>query len=410
MPLSLLEIRKHFPQIQYLDKQGEVYLDSAATTLKLDIVIDSLKNIYEEKVSNVHRGEHHLSLKLTEEYEKAREQAAQYVNASSSEEIVFTSGTTYGINLLAYCLADQLQKGDEIVISEMEHHSNLLPWKRLADTKNLSLKIIPVHQDGTLDLTNLDNLLTDKTKILSITHVSNLTGIVNPIKEIIQKAKAKKICTIVDAAQSASCLPLDVQKLGCDFLVFSGHKVFAPSGTGILFGKKESLSKLSPFFVGGGMVQNVSFDQIQWADSPYKFEAGTPFIEGSIVLGKVLSFIRDNIDIEEVLKHEQALVDEAALELSSIPNFKIIGSSSNRSNILSFVLENCHCKDLAFLLTQQKVAIRAGHHCCIPLVKKLKLESGTIRCSFSVYNQPEDIQTLKKAILKSINILELNKE
>lgn len=405
MSLQVSELRKKFPQIKHLDAAKEVYLDSAATTLKFDFVIDCFADIYKSQVSNVHRGEHHLSLAATSNYEKAREQAAEFLNAKSSSEIVFTSGTTYGINFLANTLSSQLQQDDEILISEMEHHSNLLPWKVLADQKNIKLKFIEVNPDGTLNLESFKSLLSSKTKILSVTHVSNVTGVINPIEQMAAQAKAQGAYVIVDAAQSASCLNLDVQKLGCDFLVFSGHKIFAPSGIGILFGRQELLSKLPPFLVGGGMITEVSFDKVKWASSPYTYEAGTPFIEGAIALGKVLSFFRENIDCQQILEHEKHLVDMAATELSQIPNLKVIGSPSNRSNILSFEIEGLNSSDISFIMAEQKIALRAGHHCCMPLMKRLNLKSGAIRASFSIYNTEQDVLVLKKAVLKVIDIL-----
>ena len=406
MSLSCLEIRNHFPQIKHLDSLKEVYLDSASTTFKFDFVIQIMKEIYEKEISNVHRGDHHLSMTATKNYEKAREEVASFLKAQYPEEIVFTSGTTDGINFLAHSLGESLEEGDEILISEMEHHSNLLPWQILAQKKRLKLKIIPLTKEGGLSLKDFESALTSKTKIFSIVHISNVTGAINPIEQMIKKAKAKGAYTIVDAAQSVALLDIDVQKIGCDFLVFSGHKIFSPSGIGVLFGKKSILPHLPLYKAGGGTILEVFLDSPAiWADSPHRFESGTPFIEGAIALGKVLSFFRNNINCKSIFDYEKTLIDMAAEELSEIPNLKIIGPKDNRSNIISFVIEGFNSSDISFIMTQRKVAIRAGHHCCIPFMKKLKLSSGTVRASFSIYNREEDVRSLKNGVLKSLDIL-----
>ncbi len=405
MNLSCSEVRNLFPQIKHLDHLKESYLDSASTTLKFDFVIDLLQEMYRKQVSNVHRGDHHLSLEATKKYEQAREEVANFLKAQSPKEIVFTSGTTEGLNLLAHSLGEELKEGDEILISEMEHHSNFLPWQLLAQKKNLKLKVIPLTKEGGLDLKKFEEILSSKTKIFSITHVSNVTGAINPIEDMVKKAKSKGAYTIVDAAQSAALLDLNVQKIDCDFLVFSGHKIFAPAGIGVLFGRESILSNLPLYKVGGGTVTEVSLDSIKWADTPHRFEAGTPFIEGAVVLGKVLSFFRKNIDCKSLFDYEKKLVDMAISELSEIPNLKIIGSQDNRSNIVSFVIKNFNSEDLSFIMTKEKVAIRAGHHCCMTFMKKLNLSSGTVRASFSVYNREEDVRALKTGVLKSLEIL-----
>lgn len=405
MGLSPSEIRNLFPQIKYLDQAQESYLDSSSTTLKFQFVIDSLRDLYSKQVSNVHRGDHQLSLNMTEKYEKARQAVGDFLNASCPEEIVFTRGTTEGINFLAHSLGESLKEGDEILLTEMEHHSNLIPWQMIAHQKKLKLKFIPVQSDATLDLKKFKPLLNSRTKIFSISHVSNVTGVINPIEEMIAEAQKHKVLTIVDAAQSASLLPLDVQKLGCDFLVFSGHKIFSPAGIGVLFGKKSHLSSLSPYQTGGGTIADVSLYDTQWAEYPYKFEAGTPPIELAIVLGEALSFLKKNIDYEWIFNHEQKLVDQTFDALSEFPQVKVVGSSQNRSNVVSFVLEELNTSDVSFVLTKKKVAVRSGHHCCIPLMKALNLSSGTLRASFSIYNREQDVQNLKKGVKKSIEIL-----
>ena len=399
------KLRTFFPQIHHFDKLGESYLDSASTTLKLQCVLDFLQDFYSKDVSNVHRGDHHLSLEVTRRYEEARNTVAEFLNARSSEEIVFTRGTTEGINFLSLTLGDCLKEGDEICLTEMEHHSNLIPWQRLAEQKNLKIRFIPVTPEGRLDLSQLEEYLNEKTKILSVIHISNALGTINPIENLIKKAKSKGILTIVDAAQSVSVTEIDVQKLDCDFLVFSGHKIFSPSGIGVLYGKKEKLLPLPPYHTGGGMITRVSLDASEWADCPQKFEAGTPFIEGAIALSKTLAFIKNSVDLNEIRIHEKSLLQEAEEELKDIPGLRALGPSGEKANILSFVIDGLHSNDMSFIMTKEKVAVRAGHHCCMPLMEKLNLPSGTIRASFSVYNRSQDVQALKRSVLKAVNIL-----
>ena len=402
---SIEQLRGFFPQVEYLSRQGEAYLDSASTSLKLQCTLDTLKCFYEREVSNVHRGDHHLSVKVDEKYEKARASVARFLKADSAEEIIFTRGTTEGINFLAYAFEKFLKEGDEILISEMEHHSNFLPWQILARRKKLKLKIIPVTKKGELNISSFEKLLNSKTKVLSLVHISNALGTINPVKNLIQKAKAHGALTVVDGAQSISFMDINVKDLGCDFFVFSGHKVFAPSGIGVLYGKKESLSLLEPYQTGGGMISDVYLKSADWAEVPQKFEAGTPFIEGALALGSCLDFVKEHFDFKELMKFEKTLVRLAEKELSEIPGFKRIGTAKETANILSFIVEGVHSSDLSFVMTKEKVAVRAGHHCCIPLMKKLGLSSGTMRASFSIYNREEDVIMLKQALLKAISFL-----
>lgn len=406
--MSFKNLRKKFPQIAFMDQQQEIYLDSASTSLKLDLVWETLKDIYTKEVSNVHRGEHFLSLKATNKYEQARLHVSQFISASQPEEIVFTSNSTESLNLLAFSLEDHVQKEDSILVSEMEHHSNFLPWQKLAQKTQAKFQVIPLHQDGTLNIQELQKKLSKKTKILSLTYVSNVTGVINPLQKII--TLVRELCPqaliIIDAAQAAPLLPINVQKLDCDFLVFSGHKVFSPSGIGVLYGKHKLLCQLSTYKRGGGMILNLSQTyQAEWAKPPYKFEAGTPFIEGALVLGKVLHFLKTECDFDSILKTEQDLVLQAKQELLNIPQIKIIGSKTNYSNILSFVATGINSLDLSCILTQQKLALRAGSHCCLPLMQALNLKSGTVRASFSVYNREQDVLFLKKGIVQALKIL-----
>ena len=403
---SIKNLRNRFPQIAFMDQKGESYLDSASTSLKMDLAISTVKNFYETSVSNVHRGDHHLSLKATEQYEKARAVIADFIGAKE-DEIVFTRSATEGLNFLAESLSGFLKSGDEILTTEMEHHSNFLPWQNLARRLNLKLQIAPVTDQAELDLPAFEKLLNSKTKILALTHISNVTGVINPLDKIIPLARKTPAFIILDSAQSVSCLSLNVRKIDCDFLVFSGHKVFSPSGIGALYGKKSLLEKLPPYQRGGGTIVKVTKTYTDWADSPYRFEAGTPFIEGALALAKVLSFLKAEVDFKEVLKWEKELVSQSENSLSDIRGIHFIGPANNRSNILSFIIEGIHSSDLAFILTKQKTALRAGHHCCMPLMQRLNLKSGTVRASFSVYSREEDIKSLKTALIKALSLLKI---
>ena len=406
MSLFIKDLRKRFPQVAFMDSQGEIYLDSASTSLKLDLVWKFLKKFYETEVSNVHRGEHHLSLKVTEKYEQARSTVAQFLGASDSSEIVFTRSTTEALNFLAGTLKESLRSGEEILVTEMEHHSNFLPWQSLAQKLNLKFKVAPVHKNGVLDIVGFKKLLSQKTKIVAFSHVSNVTGQINPVEELISLARKTPALVIVDAAQSVSLLPINVQKMDCDFLAFSGHKIFSPSGIGVLYGKKSLLEKLSPYQKGGGMIFKVSKEKTEWSEAPYRFEAGTPFIEGALALAEVLSFLKKEVDFSSILKWEWELLLQAEDSLSSIPGLRVIGSKENGSNILSFIVDGLNSSDIAFILAKQKLALRAGHHCCMPLMQSLNLDSGTVRASFSVYNRKEDVEALKKGVLKALSLLQ----
>ena len=399
--MNIKEIRSHFPQIAQNPK--DVYLDSAGTTLKLDVVIDRVVQFYKNEVSNVHRGTHHLSSHATMLYEKARETVAQFISAESSSEIVFTRSTTEGVNFLAFALEKQLKEGDEIVITEMEHHSNYLPWIRLAKKKKLNIKLLPVTDSGDLDLSQLDSFIHSKTKIVSVIHQSNALGTVNDISQIIQKAKSVGAITILDSAQSVNTMDINVQKMDCDFLLFSAHKLFAPSGVGVIYGKKSIWNQLEPYHLGGGMVDSAV--QGIWSSPPHCFEAGTPAIEGVLGLSASIEFIQKNFNFADIQKHEKNLLYQAESCLKKIPKVRIIGDSPSRINTLSFIVEGIHSDDLGQIIGAQKVAVRSGHHCCQPLMDRLRLESGTVRASFSVYNREEDVLALEKSLKKALNIL-----
>ena len=399
--------KKYFPQALYLREQNQSYLDSSATTLKLKCAIDTVQKFYEQEVSNVHRGDHYLSDAVTRRYEKAREKVQDWIGAKSAEEIIFTKSTTESLNLLAFALENLFQEGDEILLTEMEHHSNLLPWQALSQRKNLKLKFLPVDKQGHLQIKEWENHVNKNTKLLSFTHYSNALGLRNPVKKLIHLAKEKGILTVLDSAQAMTVEPLQVQKLDCDFLAFSGHKLFAPTGVGVLYAQKKHLSKMHPWQLGGGMVTEVSPQHYEPASAPQCFEAGTPPIEAVLSLGAVLDFLKENPFFPDIPEHTKNLLSCAEEELKQkIPGIQIIGEGTSKAPILSFVLKGVHSRDLSQLISQAGVAVRSGHHCCIPLMKKLNLPSGTVRASFSAYNDEEDVQNLISAVRKAKSLLE----
>jgi|TARA_Y100000310_G_scaffold70252_1_gene65836 cysteine desulfurase/selenocysteine lyase len=375
-----------------------IFLDNASTTQKPKQVINAIKEFYETSNANIHRGVYKLSQKATEKYENSKKIVAKFINASS-EEIIFTKGTTEGINSLAYTLHSILPKEkNEIVLTEMEHHSNLIPWQQLAERKKMKLKFIKMKDDFTLDIEDAKRKITDKTAVLSIVHISNSLGTINPIKELIKIAKKKNVLTIIDAAQSIPHMKVDVKNLDCDFLVFSGHKMLGPLGIGVLYGKKDLLEKLEPFNFGGSMIKYVSFEDAKWNVSPEKFEAGTQNIVGAVGLAEAIRYI-EKIGIENIEKWEHELMKYILKEIKKIKGIEIYNSEKNTAGILSFNLKNIHPHDIASLLDDHEIAIRAGHHCTMPLMKKLGI-SGTARISFYFYNTHEDIDKLIKALNK----------
>ena len=387
----------NFPILnQKINKKRLVYLDNAATTQKPIEVINAIKEFYEKDNANVHRGLHELSLRSSIQYENAHKSVAEFINANE-EEIIFTSGTTESINLLANSFEHILKPNDEIVITEMEHHSNFVPWQQLAIRKKLKLKIIPIKKDLSLDLDIAKKLITKKTKIVAITHISNSLGTINPIKEIIINAHKNNSLTIIDAAQSISHTKINVKNLDCDFLAFSGHKIFAPTGIGVLYGKKHLLEKLQPSKFGGGMIKEVTIKNSTWNDLPWKFEAGTPNISGAIGLQKAIEFV-NNIGINNIEKHNQELTKYAISKLKNIPGITLY-TPKNQGPIISFTLKNIHPHDVSEILNLEGIATRAGNHCTMPLMNKLKIQ-GTNRISFQIYNTKEDIDILIKAINK----------
>lgn len=396
--------KEDFPILkQKINGKDLIYLDNSATTQKPKEVIQALQDYYEKDNANVHRGVHELSIRASQQYEQAHQVVADFLNASF-EEIIFTKGTTESLNLLAYSLSETLNEGDEILLSEMEHHSNFVPWQQLAQRKGAKIILIPLTKDFRLDLKAAEKLLTKKTKIVSITHCSNVLGTINPIKELAKKAHKEGALFIVDAAQSVPHMKVDVKDLNCDFLAFSGHKMFAPTGIGVLYGKKKLLEKIQPFLYGGGMIQEVSKEKSTWNELPWKFEAGTPNIEGAIGLAQAIAYIQKK-GIKEIEKYNQELTAYALKELQKIEGLNIIGPKENkeRGPVISFTLQNIHPHDVGEILNQEGIAIRGGNHCAMPLMKSLKID-GTNRISFHIYNTKEDIDKVINAIKKTQRI------
>jgi len=394
------KIRSDFPILgKRVHDKPLVYADSAASTQKPQAVIDSVVDLYENHYANIHRGVHHLSQKSTALYEGARETVKHFLNAGKVEEIVFVRGTTEGINLIASSyLEPRLQPGDEILISEMEHHSNIIPWQLIAERAEAKLKIIPLLENGDLDLDVLPALISSRVKLVAVTHMSNSLGTINDIETIIEQAHAKNIPVLVDGAQSIAHMPINVQDLDCDFFVFSGHKIYGPAGIGALYAKEEHLLNMRPYQGGGDMILNVSFDKTEYNDIPYKFEAGTPNIEGAIGMGAALNYISE-IGISVIDEYEQQLLTYATEKLSAIEGLRLIGTASRKGSIISFVLDGVHPHDVGTIMDMEGIAVRTGHHCTQPVMDCYNIPATT-RVSLAFYNTVEEIDTIAKAIIK----------
>ena len=401
--MDLHLIRDQFPILnQEVNGHPLVYLDSAATSQKPLSVLQVLDDYYKSYNSNVHRGVHTLGTKATDAYELAREKVRKFINARSTEEVVFTRGTTTSLNMIAYGYARVfLKPGDEIVISIMEHHSNLIPWQQAAKATGATLKYFPLQSDGTLSLEDIKQTITEKTKIVAITHVSNVLGTVNPIKDIVRIAHEKGAIVVVDGAQAAPHFAVDVQDLDCDFYAFSGHKMLGPTGIGVLYGKKALFEKMEPVEFGGEMIDFVELYDSTWKELPWKFEAGTPIIAGAIGLAKAIDFLQ-SVGFDTIQKHEQQLMEYALNKLGEIKGVTIYGprEASRRSGVITFNIDGVHPHDVATVLDTEGIAIRAGHHCAQPLMKWLKV-TATARASFHIYNTMEDIDRLAEGLLKS---------
>lgn len=401
--MNVLEIRKLFPILnQEVNGKPLVYLDSAATSQKPVSVIETLDRYYREYNSNVHRGVHTLGTKATDAYEGAREKVRKFINASSTEEIIFTRGTTTSINTIAQSYGrTNIKAGDEIVISMMEHHSNIIPWQQLAIQTGATLKYIPLQEDGTISLDEARQVITPQTKIVSVMHVSNVLGVINPVKELAAIAHENGAIMVVDGAQGAPHIKLDVQDMDCDFYAFSGHKMCAPTGIGVLYGKKHLLEEMPPVEFGGEMIDFVGLYESTWKELPWKFEGGTPIIGGAIALGAAIDFL-ESIGLDEIERHEHKLAAYALERMSAIEGITIYGpkDSALRAGVVTFNLDEVHPHDVATVLDAEGIAIRAGHHCAQPLMKWLKA-SSTARASFYLYNTEEDIDKLVEALIKT---------
>ena len=398
MSLDIQKIRNDFPILsQQVYNKPLVYFDNGATTQKPQVVIDEELKIYSQENSNIHRGVHYLSEQLTQRYEDARKVVQKFIHAPHNHEIVFTSGTTESINTVAFSFGERyVNEGDEIIISTLEHHANIVPWQMLCERKNAVLKVIPINDEGELLLDEYKKMLSSKTKLIAVTHVSNALGTVNDVKSIIEAAHLKDIPVLIDGAQSIQHGDVDVQELDCDFFVFSGHKIYGPNGIGVLYGKEKWLNEMPPFMTGGEMIKKVTFEKTTFNELPFKFEAGTPNYVAAIGLATAIEYIQ-NIGLENIAAYEQELLDYATNKLESIEGLKIIGTSKDKISVISFNLENIHHYDAGMVIDKMGIAVRTGHHCAEPLMQRFNIE-GTIRASFAFYNTKEEIDKLCEAI------------
>ena len=403
-PFNVREIREEFPALrQQVYGKNLIYFDNGATSQKPQMVLDAINHYYSKENANIHRGVHYLSQRATTEYEAARTRIQKRLNAKSSNEIIFTKGTTDGINLVASSFGNMLQQGDEIIISAMEHHSNIVPWQMLCERKNLKLRVAPINSKGELIIDEFDKLLNPKTKLISVTHISNTLGTINPVKDLIKKAHAVGAKVLIDGAQSIQHLKVDVRDLDCDFYTFSSHKVFGPTGIGVLYGKEAILDSMPPYQGGGDMIAKVTFERTTYNELPHKFEAGTPHIAGGICLGEAIRFLSSQ-DLDAIQKHEKYLADYAQDMLDTFEGVRIIGEAKEKTSVVSFVADKIHPFDIGTLLDKQGVAVRTGHHCTQPLMDFFKIP-GTVRASFAFYNTKEEVDVFIAAVEKSISIL-----
>jgi len=397
-PLDVEKLRADFPALnQSVNGNPLIYLDSGATTQKPRAVIDAVSHYYESDNANVHRGVHQLSERATACYEGSREKLREFINASSVREIVFTRGTTEAINLVAQSYGrPRLRPGDEILITEMEHHSNIVPWQMLCEQTGATLKVAPINDAGELILDEYHRLLNDKTRIVGVVHVSNALGTINPVAAMIEAAHAAGAMVIVDGAQASAHLAIDVQALGCDFYAMSAHKVFGPTGIGILYGREALLEDMPPYQGGGDMIEHVSFEKTTYNVLPYKFEAGTPNIAGAVGFGAALDYLRET-GLPAIASHETDVFGYAVEQLAGIPGLRMIGTAASKCSILSFLMEGAHPSDIGTILDHQGVAIRTGHHCAMPVMQHFGVP-GTARASFAMYNNRADVDALVKAL------------
>ena len=401
MALDVNALRGDFPILhQEVNNKPLIYLDSAASAQKPRAVMDAMDRYYESANANVHRGAHTLGDRATQAFEEVRDQVAKFLNAKSRKEIIWTKGTTEAMNLVSSGLSQSWQPGDEIIVSRMEHHANIVPWQMAAERSGAVVKVLDINDKGELLVGQLDELITERTRVIAVGHVSNVLGTINPVKEIIAKAKAQDhdIITVIDGAQAVPHFRVDVQDLDCDFYAFSSHKLFGPTGLGVLYGKEARLEALPPYQGGGEMIERVSFEGTTFNKLPYKFEAGTPAIAEVVGLGAAIKYL-DSLDREAIEAHEQALYERAKELAADIPGLKLIGEADNKVPVMSFVMEGLHPSDLGTLLDQQGIGIRTGHHCAMPLMEALKVP-GTARASFAFYNTLEEVDTLFAGLAK----------
>lgn len=404
MALDIQKIREDFPILnRKVNGSKLVYLDNAATSQTPTSVINTIKEYYLKYNANIHRGVHSLSQEATDAYEQARKKVQSFFNAKNDYEIIFTSGATESINLVASSFTSLVKPGDEILITHMEHHSNIVPWQLLCERTAAKLVVLPIDSNGELQIDKLDDYLSEKTKLVAVTHISNGLGVINPIKEIIDKAHAVNAAVLIDGAQACSHLKPDVQALDVDFYVASAHKMCGPTGVGVLYGKEEWLHKLPPYQGGGEMIKEVTFDKTTYADLPHKFEAGTPNICGGIAFGAALDYV-NNIGYDAIAKHEKELLDLATKELRKIDGLHIYGDVANKTSLISFNIEGLHPYDIGTILDQMGIAVRTGHHCNQPIMDFFNIP-GTVRASFAFYNTTEEVEALVKAVKKAKNML-----
>lgn len=398
--LDIQSIRADFPILsQQVNGKPLVYFDNAATSQKPKAVIEAIASYYETINANIHRGVHKLSQLATDAYEVSRAKIQRHINAAHSHEVIFTSGTTHGINLVANGFASLLKAGDEVMVSAVEHHSNIVPWQMLCERTGAKLTVIPMNEKGELVMEGFEQLLSERTKIIAVNHISNALGTINPIEEIIEKAHQFGAAVLIDGAQSAAHLKPDVQELDCDFYVFSGHKICGPTGTGILYGKESWLNQLPPYQGGGEMIKEVTFEKTTYAELPHKFEAGTPNIEGGIVLGAAIDYL-NSVGFEAIAAYENELLEYGTQKLLEIEGVKIYGTSAHKTSVISFNVEGIHPYDIGTIVDKLGIAVRTGHHCAQPIMRFFDIP-GTIRASFAFYNTKEEIDALVAAVKKA---------
>lgn len=399
------KIRNDFPILKReVNGKPLVYLDNGATTQKPKFVIDAITNYYEEMNSNVHRGVHYLSQLSTDAFEVTRRKVQQFINAKEEAEIIITKGTTESINLVASCFGKAfVHEGDEIIISAMEHHSNIVPWQMLCEERGAVLRVIPMNDKGELDMKAYEELLSDKTKIVAVAYVSNALGTINPVKQIIEMAHARNVPVLVDAAQAIQHIAIDVQELDVDFLAFSGHKMYAPTGVGVLYGKRVLLDAMPPYQGGGDMIKDVTFEKTTYNELPFKFEAGTPNIEAGICFAAAIDYI-NSLGIENIKAHEDELLAYATQKLKAIAGVRIIGEAEYKSSVISFVVDGVHPYDIGVILDKLGIAVRTGHHCAQPVMDRFNIP-GTVRVSLALYNTKEDIDNFVAGLTRALNML-----